>query len=76
MVFTECTIHNHIRTIRRGKVDITQKELADAVGCTRQTIVALEQQKYNPSLILAMKIAKTLVVSLDELFEFKYPNDQ
>ena len=76
MVFTECTIHNYIRTIRRGKVDITQKELADAVGCTRQTIVALEQQKYNPSLILAMKIAKTLAVSLDELFELKYPNDQ
>ncbi|NQT58879.1 MAG: helix-turn-helix transcriptional regulator [Bacteroidetes bacterium] len=71
MVYKKCTIHNHIRTIRRGKVDITQKELADTVGCTRQTIVALEQQKYNPSLILAMKIAKTLEVSMDELFELE-----
>ncbi|MCD4680708.1 MAG: helix-turn-helix transcriptional regulator [Bacteroidales bacterium] len=76
MVYQECTIHNRVRTIRRGKVDITQKELADAVGCTRQTIVALEQQKYNPSLILAMKIAKTLEVSLDELFELECLNEQ
>ena len=76
MVYKECTIHNRVRTIRRGKVDITQKELADAVGCTRQTIVALEQQKYNPSLILAMKIAKTLDVSLDELFELECLNEQ
>ncbi len=75
MVFTKCTIHNHIRTIRRGKIDITQKELADAVGCTRQTIVALEQQKYSPSLILAMKIEKTLEVSIDELFELKCLNE-
>ncbi|MCK5155205.1 MAG: helix-turn-helix transcriptional regulator [Spirochaetales bacterium] len=76
MVYTECTIHNRVRTTRRGKVDITQKELADAVGCTRQTIVALEQQKYSPSLLLAMKIAKTLDVSLDELFELKCLNEQ
>ncbi|WP_069649020.1 helix-turn-helix transcriptional regulator [Caloranaerobacter ferrireducens] len=67
----EYILVNHIRTIRRGKADITQQELADAVGCTRQTIAALEQQKYNPSLILAMKIAKVLDVTVDQLFELK-----
>jgi putative transcriptional regulator len=75
MVFNECTVSNQVRAIRRGKIDITQKELADAVGCTRQTIVALEQQKYCPSLMLAMKIARTLAVSLEELFELQCPND-
>ena len=60
---------NYIRTIRRGSADITQQELADRVGCTRQTIVALEKQKYNPSLVLAMKIAEELNVTIEELFE-------
>lgn len=44
----------------RKKLNITQEELAQAVGVTRQTIIALEQGKYNPSLLLAHKIAKAL----------------
>jgi len=67
----EYVVINHVRVVRRGKADITQQALADAVGCTRQTIVALEQQKYNPSLTLAMKIAKVLDVSMEELFELE-----
>jgi len=44
----------------RNKLGITQQELADAVQITRQTIIALEQNKYNPSLELAYKITKAL----------------
>ncbi len=44
----------------RKKLNITQEELANAVGVTRQTIIVLEQGKYNPSLILAHKITKAL----------------
>lgn len=68
MIKEEYILKNNIRMIRRSKIDITQQELANAVGCTRQTIVSLEQGKYNPSLILAMKIAKVLEVTIDELF--------
>ncbi|SHJ12365.1 putative transcriptional regulator [Dethiosulfatibacter aminovorans DSM 17477] len=70
----EYTLKNNIRKIRRGFADITQQELADATGCTRQTIVALEKNKYNPSLILAMRISKELGVSVEELFELKDAN--
>ncbi len=44
----------------RKKLNITQEELAELVGITRQTIIALEQGKYNPSLQLAHKITKAL----------------
>lgn len=70
-MFENFILTNNVRIIRRGKADMTQQELADAVGCTRQTIIALEQQKYSPSLLLAIKISKVLNTNLDELFEFK-----
>ena len=63
---------NNIRRIRRGQADITQQNLAEQVGCTRQTIVALEKNKYNPSLLLALKIAHVLNTSVDELFKLEY----
>lgn len=47
-------------TFYRNKLGITQEELADLVEVTRQTIIALEQGRYNPSLILASKITKAL----------------
>jgi putative transcriptional regulator len=47
-------------TFYRNKIGITQEELADLVGVTRQTIISLEQGKYNPSLELAHKITKVL----------------
>lgn len=71
---SEEKIKNNIRIIRRGKADITQDELAHLVGCTRQTIVALEKEKYNPSLALAIKIARILDVSIDELFKLEDKN--
>jgi putative transcriptional regulator len=63
---------NDIKTYRRGRIDMTQQNLADRVGCTRQTIVALEKQKYNPSLMLALKISEILEVSIEKLFRLEY----
>jgi putative transcriptional regulator len=54
----------------RAKVDLTQGQLAEAVGVRRETIVFLEGGKYNPSLRLAHKIAEKLGATVDELFDF------
>ena len=55
----------------RAKMDLTQKDLADMVDVRRETIVHLEQGKYNPSLKLAMDIAKVLNTTVEELFIFE-----
>ncbi|MBN3037721.1 MAG: helix-turn-helix transcriptional regulator [Candidatus Diapherotrites archaeon] len=55
----------------RQKKGLTQEELADRVGVTRQTIIFLEKGKYNPSLQLAYKIAKELGASIERLFLFE-----
>lgn len=54
----------------RAREDLTQEELAKKVGVRRETISFLERGKYNPSLELARKIAKTLEGSIDEIFIF------
>lgn len=54
----------------RARLDLTQQQLANAVGVRRETIVYLEQGKYNPSLRLAHSIARMLRASVDELFDF------
>ena len=54
----------------RTKLNLTQGELADKVGVRRETIVFLEKGKYNPSLRLAVLIARTLEAKIDELFSF------
>ncbi len=55
----------------RAKYDLTQEELARKVGVRRETIVFLEQNKYNPSLNLAHDVAKVLKTTIDELFLFE-----
>jgi putative transcriptional regulator len=55
----------------RAKMDLTQKELAELVDVRRETIVHLEQGKYNPSLKLAMDISKALNTSIEELFKYE-----
>lgn len=60
---------NNLRQIRRAMPQMSQQELADIAGCTRQTIIALEQNKYNPSLVLALKIAKALGTSVEDIFK-------
>ncbi|AWE07317.1 transcriptional regulator [Lysinibacillus sp. 2017] len=57
--------------IGRAEKKWTQQHLADAVGVSRQTIVALEQNKYNPSLVLAFKIAAALEKEITDIFEYK-----
>ena len=63
-------MHNHIRTLRTEK-GMTQEQLAKAVGVRRETIVFLEQGKYNPSLLLAHNVAKALGAGIDKLFLFE-----
>ncbi|MFN3242026.1 MAG: helix-turn-helix transcriptional regulator [Planctomycetota bacterium] len=66
-------ITNRIRALRFEHGEMTQQELADAVGVTRQTILAIEQSRYSPSLEVAFKIAKAFDVELGEVFA--YPDD-
>ena len=61
-------ITNQIRRFRFENDEMTQKALADAVGVTRQTIIAIEKAKYSPSLELAILIARSLGRTLDEVF--------
>jgi putative transcriptional regulator len=64
-------INNRIRRLRFDHGEMTQEELADSAGCTRQTIIALEQGKYVPSIELAFKIARTFGVPLEEVFQYE-----
>ncbi len=64
-------INNRIRRLRFDHNEMTQEELANRVGCTRQTIIALEQGKYVPSIELAFKIARTFGVNLEEVFQYE-----
>ena len=64
-------INNQIRRLRFDHDEMTQEELAQRAGCTRQTIIALEQGKYLPSIELAFKIAKAFGVSLEEVFQYE-----
>lgn len=61
-------IKNRVKQLRLDK-KISQKELALILGVTRQTIIALEKQKYSPSLHLAMRLAKFFGVKVEELFK-------
>jgi putative transcriptional regulator len=63
-------INNNIRTLRFFNDEMTQQQLAKKVGVTRQTIIALEQGKYSPSLELAFRIAHVFGVTLEELFSY------
>ena len=63
-------IRNNIRKLRFFHDEMTQKELAEKVGVTRQTIIAMEQGKYSPSLDLAFRIALVFDVPLEEVFSY------
>ncbi len=64
-------MRNRIRRLRFDHDEMTQEELANHAGCTRQTIIALEQGKYVPSIELAFKIARAFGVSLEEVFQYE-----
>ena len=65
------SIKNRIRRLRFDNNEMTQEELASRVGCTRQTVIALEQNKYIPSIELAFRVAKAFGVPLEEVFQYE-----
>ena len=67
-------VTNSIRSLRFAHGEMTQAELADRVGVTRQTIIAIEQGRYSPTLEMAFQIAQVFRVPLDEAFQ--YPDER
>ena len=63
-------IRNNIRRLRFDANEMTQAELAEKIGVTRQTLLAIEAAKYSPTLELAFRIAKVFGVPLDEVFQY------
>ena len=66
-------VSNSIRTLRFHAGEMTQAALAEKVGVTRQTIVAIEQGRYSPSLEVAFRIAHAFGVPLEEVFQWSPP---
>jgi len=62
-------VSNSIRAHREA-AGLTQAELARAVGVTRQTLIAIEQQRYSPTLELAFQLARAFGVGIDDLFQY------
>lgn len=63
-------VTNNIRALRFAAGEMTQADLARRIGVTRQTVIAIEQGRYSPSLEVAFKIARVLGVPLDEVFGY------
>ncbi len=63
-------VTNDIRRLRFAHGEMTQAELAEGVGVTRQTIIAIEQGRYSPTLEMAFQIARVFGVPLDDVFEY------
>ena len=63
-------VTNEIRRLRFANDEMTQAELADRIGVTRQTIIAIEQGRYSPSLEMAFQIASVFGVPLDDVFQY------
>lgn len=68
-------IRNQIRRLRFDNNEMTQQELAERAGCTRQTIILLERRRYVPSLALAFEIARTFGVPIEEVFQYDENQD-
>jgi len=68
---SEGTIRSRIRRFRFEHGEMTQQELAERAGCTRQTIGALEQGGYVPSLALAFRIARVFGAGVEDVFQFE-----
>lgn len=68
---TSAHLSNQIRRLRFDSGEMTQEQLADRVGVTRQTIIAIEAGKYAPSLTLAFRIARAFTVPIDQVFQYE-----
>ncbi len=64
-------VKNQIRRLRFENGEMTQQQLADKAGVTRQTIIAIEAGKYSPSLSLAFRIARAFRVDVEEVFQYE-----
>jgi putative transcriptional regulator len=69
-VVKETRVTNSIRALRFAAGEMTQAELANRIGVTRQTVIAIEQGRYSPTLELAFRIARVFGVALDEVFQY------
>ena len=72
---TEKKLLNTLK-VQRAKKDLTQEQLAGLVGVTRKTINTIENRKYTPSTYLALKLAKALDVSVEELFQIGHSKEK
>ena len=66
-------VTNSIRSLRFANGEMTQAELAERIGVTRQTVIAIEQGRYSPSLEMAFQIAGVFGVPLDDVFQYPTP---
>lgn len=64
-------VKNRIRRLRFDNHEMTQQQLAERAGVTRQTIIAIEGGKYAPSLLLAFRIARAFAVPLEDVFQYE-----
>jgi len=64
-------VHNNIRKLRFENDEMTQQQLAERVGVTRQTIVAIEKEKYSPSLEVAFRISEVFAEPLEAVFSYE-----
>ncbi|MFD6950487.1 transcriptional regulator [Nocardiopsis sp. TSRI0078] len=63
-------VTNSIRALRFSRGEMTQAELADRIGVTRQTVIAIEKGRYSPSLEMAFQISRALGAPLEEVFQY------
>lgn len=63
-------VTNAVRILRFANGEMTQADLADRIGVTRQTVIAIEQGRYSPSLEMAFQIARVFNVPLDDVFQY------
>ena len=68
-------VRNHVRRHRLASGGLTQQQLADLVGVTRQTIHSIERGKYRPTVELALLLARTLDTTVEDLFQLEEDND-
>jgi putative transcriptional regulator len=66
------SVSNNIRSLRFHAGEMTQQALGEKIGVTRQTVIAIEQGKYSPSLEVAFRIAHVFGVPLDEVFRYEH----
>ncbi|GAA0913025.1 helix-turn-helix transcriptional regulator [Virgisporangium aurantiacum] len=69
-------VTNNIRALRFAHGEMTQADLADRIGVTRQTLIAIEQSRYSPSLEMAFRIARVFKTTIDDVFQYPEEEEQ